>query len=207
MSCYCNGTDKDCFYKTAAYSPYFRLGQVVITEGQRSDWISKAIAAATGSWFTHCFIVTGPNELTEAWFPWVRKHSLIDRVKELHREKRAYAVLDLPGITAAQRCDVAREAHKFVGRWYDVGQALLYAAFKRFFGDGTGTVICSRHVSASFRNANHELFDVATVSRKFGTNHPRFSNIINDEIIPTDLFKSRLRVVRWKPSSKMRTWK
>ncbi len=126
-----------------------RLAQVVVTEGDWSSWISRAIRRATGFEWTHAFIVTGPDELSEAWFPRVRTHSLARRMDELAAKGRQHVVLELPEITDTERALVADKARSYVGRYYDVGQILLYYTLKRFWKDGDGTLICSRLVTAA----------------------------------------------------------
>jgi hypothetical protein len=164
-------------------------GQVVVTEGSRTDSVSKMVAWATGSWLTHCFMVTGPNELVEAYVPRVRTSSLSDRLKELIEEDRAFYVLDLPGLTLSDRCKLARTAHGYVGRMYDVGQAILSGLAKKFVDDGKATIICSKATTGIFK-------DALSVSLFEGS---------NSACTPADLLKSRLTLVKFKPSSRITT--
>jgi hypothetical protein len=186
-----------------------RIGQVVVTEGDRNSWISRAVAKATGSWITHCFIVTDTNEAVEAWFPKVHSFDLTERMQELRKGRRAYAVLDLMTLTAEQRSSLVATARSFRGRFYDVGQALLFAMFHRFFSDGPGTLVCSRLITATFKKAlGVDLFDELTLRIKFHSDHPnRQENLLAGQVTPADLLRSRLKVIRWVPSSFIRTWK
>src|SRR5688500_11624470 len=101
-------------------------GQFVITEGGNS-LISKLIAWHTGSWWTHAFIIVGKDEAVEATIPRVKKFDLHKRIKELEENDRAYVILDLPNITLQKRWKISAIAKSYVGKFYDVGQLLLFA--------------------------------------------------------------------------------
>ena len=183
------------------------IGQVVVTEGSRGSAISKTVAWATGSWFTHAFLVTGPDEAAEAWFPRVRTFNLTERMKELREENRAYAVLELSGMSAEERQGlVSLSKRTFLGRFYDVGQAILYGLFRRFVSDGPGTLICSRYITASFHAGGYNLFPAELVARRFASS-TRKDNLTRGQVIPSDLLMSRLSVVRWSPSPTLSHWR
>lgn len=210
MACLCEGQDEaTCPAQVIPLTPRrFKLGQVVVTEGERDSIISRLIRWATGSWWTHCFVVSGPDEITEAWFPKVRQSKLSDRLRKLQKEGRAYAVLDLPGVTARQRCQIARTARSFLGRFYDVGQVLCFAIFRRFvLRDGVGTIMCSRLVTGAYASIEEHLFDVETIHKQFGAGYSRTENLLEDECVPADLLRSRLRIAWWRRSQTIRNWK
>jgi hypothetical protein len=159
------------------------------------------VAWATGSWWTHVVLVTGADEITEAWMPRVRTRSLIDRIAELRREDRAFVVLDLKGITHDERCRLARGARSYTGRFYDVGQAVLFGLGRRFVKDGPGTLICSRLITAAFQQfLDVPLFAPGVV----GQDSRRHEDYLAGECTPADLLKSILTVVAFSPSSRIR---
>jgi hypothetical protein len=177
-----------------------RIGQVVVQEAAH-DWVGRAIAHYTNSRVSHAFLATIPGQGVEAWFPRVRHVRTRARLAELYHDDRAYVVLDLPGITADQRRRVAAAAEAYVGRWYDVGQVLLYAATRRFWNDGTGTLVCSRVVTGAFRQAGIDLFSPAVIRSR---RPARAENLRRGWATPVDLLTSRLDVVDFRPSSRVR---
>jgi hypothetical protein len=183
-----------------------RLGQVVVTEGGRDSLISRGIAEFQGSWATHAFIGVGKGRAVEAHFPRVRYLNVADRVRELKAQDRAFAILDLPDLRLDRRLLTARKAEEFVGRFYDVGQVLLYALTNRFWNDGTGTLVCSRVVTGAFFGGGKEnLFDGATLDRHYPVGHPRRTNLASGYATPADLLASRLQLVEFFPSSRVHT--
>lgn len=202
--CLCDKTWNDCEWPGVG-TRFFRMkvGQVVVTEGRATSPYSNLIAWATGSWWTHTFMVTGPDELTEARFPRVRTFKLSERIKQLHREDRAYYVLDRPGITVAERCRLVRTMRGYVGRYYDIGQVLLYAVLRRFVQDGSGTMVCSRAISAAFQDAlGLQLFGDLS---KVDPGSTRIEDLAKGECTPADLLKSsELSVVRFRRSTRIR---
>jgi len=194
------------------------IGQVFITEGDRSSFISRAVAWATGSWATHAFIVTDLDTLTEADFPLVRNASLKERLNKLERSDRAWVALDLPGINISRRCRVARKAQSYVGRFYDVGQLFVYAINKlynmvfrghregSFWRDGVGTLVCSRLVTAAYYSGiGVNLFPDDLLAQHYPNGHSRLDNMRNGYVVPVDFLKSALTVVDFQPSSRIKT--
>jgi uncharacterized protein YycO len=176
-----------------------KQGQVVITEGNRRSLISKLIAWKTQSWWTHTLIVTGKDEAVEAVLPRVRKIKLSERLLELHEEDRAYVVLDFPTLTLQQRWRVALTTGSFVGKFYDLGQLLIYAVLGKFRNDGQGTVVCSRLVSAVYKTAlGIDIWDASKTPSDFG----RLDDLRDNEVTPHDLLlRTKLQIIHFKPSS------
>jgi hypothetical protein len=177
-----------------------KIGQVIVTEGDRKSWISKGIAWKTESWWTHSLIVVDPGTAVEATFPKIRFLDLEQRLEQLRKQDRAYVVLDLP--TEYSRYAVARAACGFVGKFYDVGQILVYAATGRFIGDGVGTLVCSRLCAAAFkRGINVDIWDPSKVRDDFA----RKGDLAANEVTAPDLlYRSKLEIVRFQPSSRIR---
>lgn len=182
----------------------FREGQVIVSEGNRKSLISKGIAFYTGSWATHAFIYVGNGQGVEATFPRVRYLDVNKRIEELKRKNRAFVVLELPGITDDLRTAVARKAETYVGRFYDVGQLLVYMLLGKFWKDGTGTLVCSRLVTAAHYSVGEVLFDEETLAKYYPPCHPRLDNLRRGYATPVDLLTSRLEVVDFCPSSRIR---
>lgn len=182
-----------------------RPAQIIVTEGYRYKPLSMGIAHFTGSWATHAFIATVGGEAVEAKLPRVRTFRVEDRIRQLHRENRAYAVLDIPSLPTVQRLLIAQKATSYVGRFYDVGQLALFAVTGKFWGDGAGTVVCSRLITASFRaGANTDLFP-AEVLATYPPKHRRLDNLRDGYATPVDLLRSRLEVVDFVPSTRIKT--
>jgi uncharacterized protein YycO len=179
-----------------------RAGQVLLTEGKHTAFVSAMIRYATGSWLTHAAVLVGPNTAVEAWLPKVRKFDVQARLDELKREGRAYVILDLPSMTETDRAEVANTALSFVGRWYDFGQNLLFLFTGRFWDDGPGTLMCSRTVTAAFsRGPDVDLFDDATLRKNFARDSHRLENLERGFATPAELLLSRLEVAHFQPSS------
>lgn len=200
MTCLCGGPEELCEWPGRRAFHGFYPGQIVITEGGRKDIVSRMVAWATGSWFTHCFIVTGEDEIVEAYVPRVRKRSLIERLRELKKEDRAYYVLEVPKITLSDRCQLSKMAHSYVGRFYDLGQALLFGIARKFINDGTGTVVCSRAITGIIKDA----LGVDIFEGKIDPSSARAKDLMQGECTPADLLASGLQVVKFKPSSNIR---
>ncbi len=171
------------------------LGRVVVTEGG-SGLVSRAVRNATQSPWTHAFVITGEDELTEAWFPRVRSMPLGKRMYALAQEGRRHIALELPDLTAEDRQLVAAKARSYVGRRYDVAQVLLYYALRRFWRDGDGTLVCSRLVTASYRAAlgpeRGDLFPPEFLAALPPELQGRRDNLINGYATPVDLLYSCL---------------
>lgn len=169
-------------------------------EGGQHDFISKLVRWATGSRLTHCFLVTGGDELVEAYVPRVRKGSLLRKLAGFLKEDRAYYVMDYPELTQMDRCRLVQRAHAYVGRWYDLGQAVLYGLARRFRKDGAGTLTCSRLVTAVFKEAlGIDLFDPS----KLDPTSTKLSDLAKGECTPDDLLKSKLVVRQLIPSTRI----
>jgi hypothetical protein len=180
--------------------------QVVVTEGGRRSFVSRGIHRFTGSWATHAFVATFKGDGVEAWFPRVRRLNGEARLAQLEFQDRAYAVLDVPKLTLQQRWRIAAKAESYIGRFYDVGQLLLWGLTGQFWNDGDGTLICSRLVTASYwKGGNVHLFDDALLADKYPTPHPRRANVSRGYATPLDLLISRLEVVKFHPSSRIQT--
>jgi hypothetical protein len=180
-------------------------GQVVVTEGLRTSWISRAIAWASGSWATHVFVVTGPDEAVEAVFPRVKILRLQERLDEMRKDGRAVVVMGIPEIGGVRASWAARNARSFVGRWYDIGQVFLYAILRRFVNDGAGTLMCSRLVTAAYADAGVKLFDEATLRKWYLHRNHHVVGLRNGFATPGDLLRSRLVVEDFIPSKTIRS--
>lgn len=181
----------------------FRRGQVIVTACNRDSVFSRAIAASSGSPVTHGWIVTGPNRAVEATFPRIRAFDIDAKLRELAKHDQAYVVLDMR-LGVKTRLDIATKAETYIGRWYDVGQILLYALTHKFWNDGSGTMVCSRLITAAYREAagislfTEEILDgIEEGVRK--------DNLRNGYATPADLLRSRLRIVAFNPSSRFPT--
>lgn len=138
-----------------------KKGMVVITQGDPSSIVSRLIRWATGSWWTHGFVVISDTEGMEAKFPRVCRLSLKERFAELEAGGRDYAVMDLPNITDEQREQVVLAALKLEGRLYDIWNCLYYGIFKMWV-EGSHRFVCSRLMSAVFYDSlDVKIFDGA----------------------------------------------
>lgn len=178
----------------------FLPGQLVITEGNRKSWISRAVAWATGSWWTHAFIVVGPDRAIEATFPRVRQFSLKERLAQLEAEDRAYLVFDLD-LTGSQRTAVIEAAESFIGKWYDFGQLLYYKIRGQFVKDGIGKVVCSRLYTGVFQKVGINLFPKDHLDEVLPSWFVRRDNLEDGYVTPTDFFYSILKIVGGRSSS------
>lgn len=170
----------------------FLTGQVIVTEGNPKSFISRAISYFTKSKYTHAFIVTGNNEAVEATFPRVRKFTLNDRMAELAMQNRGYAVFDWPDIQLADRWKLAKEARSWIGKFYDIGQILIYLFTGRFFKDGIGTVVCSRLITGLGQKVlNFDCFTEETIAH-LPEDYHRKNNLREQMAAPCDFFVSRL---------------
>lgn len=183
----------------------FQAAQVIVTEGERGSCISEAIAAFTDSWATHAFLVTLGGQAVEATFPRVAPLDYAARLQLLEAQDRAYAVLDLPNITADERRAIANKVTSYIGRWYDLGQLLLFAATGRFWGDGTGTLDCSRLITGAYaEGANVNLFSEEVLEKYKTQLGDRIGNLRHGFPLPAELLTSKLEVVAFHPSSRIR---
>lgn len=179
-----------------------RMAQVIVTEMNRHNVLSRAIAHTTHSVVTHCFMALGASYGIEATFPRVRTFNLDEKLDELRANDQAYAVLDIPSLTLGQRYNAVVKALSYEGRFYDVGQMLLYALTHKFWNDGTGTLLCSRLVTAAYlEGAKVSLFPEDLLAAKYGETHPRLANLRAGYATPADLLASKLEVVDFVPSS------
>lgn len=179
-------------------------GQVVVTEGDRDDVVSQTIASATGDWATHTFMVSGLDELVEAWFPRVRTMSLLQRVEELERNDRAYAVLDYHALQPLHRRLLVARARSFRGRLYDWPQALVYSLFRDFWRDGPKRLVCSRLITAAYQQAlGVELFPEHVLRAQYPSDFRRQASLRKGYALPSDLLRSRLTVMEFRPSARI----
>ena len=110
--------------------------------------------------------------------PKIRHHSLSVRLEALHREQRAYGVLEYPGLDDLSRRAVASKAQSYAGRRYDVLQAALYWFRGQFWRDGEDRMVCSRLITASFlRDIGVDLFDERFLETDYPPDHPRLPNL------------------------------
>jgi len=185
-----------------------RKGQVVVTEGSRSklSLFSRAIARATRSWATHTWVVTGEDELVEAWFPQVRATSLSKRLKQLDRQDRAVVILDLPRLDETQRNKVAEKAGSYTGRLYNVLQAAWYGIFRDFLNDRhMKSLICSRLVTAAyFSGIGVNLFPDRIIEKHF-KNSTRVGSLRRGYVTPADLLQCKLEIIDFIPSTRIKS--
>lgn len=170
-------------------------GQVIITEGNWKSPTSRGIRWFTKSKWTHAFMVVSKSEAVEASFPRVRKFDLNERIAELEAEKRDYMILEYPGLTIQQRWRIAATSRSWVGRWYDIGQILIFVALGKFHKDGVGTVVCSRLITGAFEVNNKPLF-TETEWNNLPDDYIRKDNLKKQMAVPADLVHSKLAVVR-----------
>jgi len=182
-----------------------RAGQVVVEECNRANPFSRSIAKATRSQVTHTFIVGARGEIIEAAFPRVRRVAADAKVADLRRQQRAFAVLDVPDLNVFERLRVALKAETYVGRYYDVGQLLLYWATGQFWQDGAGTLVCSRLITASYyAGLGLDLFPQRILDAHYGhlkAGDPRLADLKAGYVTPVDLLWSRLELVEFVPSA------
>lgn len=179
-------------------------GDIILTEGVRTSWISRTIAAVTDSWATHVhLVVDDARNAVDARFPRVRRLNALQHLKTLRAQDRAALVLRYPGnLRPEELAALTTVAEDFVGRWYDVGQVLLFLLTKRFWNDGTGTLACSRLITAAYHHAGLQLFPPALLNRHFSA-HPRRDEIARGWVTPADLLGAGLVVTEFHPSSRI----
>lgn len=180
-----------------------RLGQVVLTEGNRNNWGSKLIEWATDSWATHSFIVTGEDQLVESVIPRVRTSSLSKRMRKLYDEDRAYAILDLQVMEENHRKRVAKKALSYVGRFYDWPQAVAYGVTGDFWNDGPLRLVCSRLITAAYFSIGVNLFTERVLDVQYPENYKRLGSLRSGYIIPPDLLRCSLTIESFVPSSRV----
>jgi hypothetical protein len=173
----------------------FKPGMVIVTQGDPKSWVSRAIRFATGSWWTHGFVVLTPTEGLEAKIPRVATLNIQERIAELEAGDRDYIVMDLPGITDAERQQVVTAAMSFNHRMYDIWNCVYYTVFK-VWAEGGRRLICSRLMSASFfdglaLNVFEHVHDKLPDALQY-----RESNLIDGYCSPDEFFRySDLEVV------------
>lgn len=123
---------------------------MVVLTASDGGILARLIHYCTGSWWTHCFIVTGPDEGVEAYFPRVRRLSVSKRLAELDAEGRGWMVLDRPRMSPVTRESIAAKARQYVGRLYDPLQSVIFLLVRHFVGDGPKRMVCSRLISAAY---------------------------------------------------------
>jgi len=176
---------------------YLKPGMVVITSGNRHSLVSKAIAWATGSWWTHAFIVTGLNSAVEAFNPEVREIVVSERLKELEKNGQNYVVLDLPDISDVDREKVAASAKAFVGRSYNNLQTALFGLFRVFWNFKASEPFCSTLVTKVFLSAlNLHIFADQPDNELLARFYYRWHNLQEGLVTPAELLQfSALQVV------------
>lgn len=137
-----------------------KLGQIVVTEGG-SDFWGKVLRWGMQSRWTHCFIVTGIDEIVEAELSGgVRTYSLKKRREELRLENRTLVSYDVPMLNRSERIRIAAQAKSYVGRPYDIITGAFWFLFGRFYHHGKRQLMCSRLVTAAYQDAiGMKLFD------------------------------------------------
>lgn len=180
-----------------------RAAQVVLTEGD-GGFVSRAVSRFTRSPWTHVFVVTRRGSGIEAYIPRVRTLSLCERLAELEREGRAWAVLEQPKLTLADRLAVASHAESYEGRRYAVWAALRYV-FTREFREGASIdLVCSRLVTASYLLGAHiNLFPGTVVDHFYEASDPHRDSVLKGWVAPKDLFRSSLQVLDFHPSKRI----
>jgi hypothetical protein len=176
---------------------YLKPGMVVVTSGSRHSLISKAIAWATGSWWTHAFIVTGTTTAVEAFNPRVREIEIGERMIELEKNGQSYIVLDLPNITDEQREKVAAVAKSFIGRSYNNLQTILFGLFRVFWKARASEPFCSTLVTKVFQSAlNLHIFTERSGNELIARFYYRWHNLVEGLVTPVELVQfSALHIV------------
>lgn len=185
--------------------PLLRMGQVVVTEGAPGKLVSEGIMRFTGSRASHVFVSTAKGWAVEAKFPRARRFKADDRLAQMIREDRAYAILDLPSLTIEKRIAIAATAEQQVGKWYDVGQIAAFVFTGHFYKDGPGTVVCSRLVTHVFTANKESLFDGEVLDHWYPVGNPRRGDVASQFATPDDLLHSRLVLQEFQPSSRVKT--
>jgi hypothetical protein len=168
----------------------WKKGMVVITQGNKHSWVSRMIKFASKSWYTHGFVVTGDNEAVEAKFPHVTKLNIDERIRELEQDGRDYIVLDYPGITSEEREQVAQQALTYVGRLYDIWNAVLYL-FIQVWWQGTHRLVCSGLMAKSFMDGIHKpFFNMNTIPSSY--NKYRRENLEKGFCTPDEVLRNSI---------------
>lgn len=183
---------------------------VVITEGKRNSIVSRIIAyfiarswkkTATGeqlewglkySWYTHCFLVVGPQRAIEARLFRIRSFDWTERIKQLEEQGRSYVVMEHPELTVQRRWRLDSRARSLLGKWYDLRQMITFAITGRF--SRKQQVNCTSIITHAHKAAlGVNLFDNVT-------DHPRQQDLQEGKGVPQDLFLSKLVPVGFSPS-------
>jgi hypothetical protein len=166
-------------------------GMIVAFGVDSQSFVSRTIARVTGSPWTHAFLVISDTHAVEAYFPQgVRIVDAPTRIAEARAEGRRVQVLDVPGLTGPERDLLAQEALRFVGRRYDVLQALYYLVFRKFLDDGPLRVDCIRLITAVYDFAlGVRLFTLLDVARHPGSD-TRAWQLLDGWATPGDLVTS-----------------
>lgn len=164
-------------------------GMIVVEESLNATLFGKLIRWATKSNWTHCFIVTGPDEGIEAVIPKTRTLSLSTRFHELRARGATWWVLDHPEFTDAERAGIVTAAQSYLGRRYDYLQCVLYGLFGRFIEDGERRMVCSRTCTASHLDgAQRAMFDPKTlIAKGVKAGSKRFNNLLLGWATPKDI--------------------
>lgn len=167
--------------------PAVQPGDIVVTAVYPKSWMSRAVAWFSGSKWTHLFIVKDQETLLESGFPSGAKgDSLPLRFASLEENGQAYVVLRVVGLTAEQLARTIEIADSWLGRKYDILQAILFGLFRIFIDDGPKRIICSRYVAGAFADGGRNLFPLDVLLKRAGAQHPRFYQIAKGWTIPKD---------------------
>lgn len=167
-----------------------RAGDIVVTSCDPSSWESRAVAWFGGSKWTHIFIIKDANTLLESAFPQGAKgESVPERFVSLAKNRQDFVVLRVVGLTPEELAKTIETADSWLGRKYDVLQAIIFGLFHFFIDDGPKRAICSRYVAGAFTTGGHNLFSKAVLLARAGANHPRFHQMEKGWTIPNDFIE------------------
>lgn len=182
-----------------------KAGMVVVSEGNKKKFLSRMVMWLTGSIYSHAFIMVDSRLAVEArfpgvlqfWKPAVREFYAYERLEEIEAQGRRYVVMDMPCLTEDDRENISEQARGYIGRRYDVLQALLYAVFKEFILDGPKRLECSRLITASYwEGATIPLFTPSSVPETYR----RRENLFSGYATPGELVEySRLTLAAFTP--------
>src|SRR4051812_23874359 len=162
-------------------------GDIVVTSFDPTSWTSKVVAWFGGSRWTHIFIVKDQTTLLESGFPKGAKNdSLPDRFISLDSKGQEFKVLRVYQLTEEELQKTIETADSWLGRKYDVLQAIIFGLFHFFINDGPKRVICSRYVSGAFMAGGRNLFPEQLLAVRAGINHPRYKQILKGWTVPKD---------------------
>ena len=151
-------------------------------------------------------LVLNATTAIESRFPRVRIFDLSSALAEWRAQDRAYAVLDLPDQSDETRQQIVACARTYLGRWYDVPQMVLFLLTARFWNEGVHRLVCSRLVAESYIAGGHEtLFPEDLLAKRYALDDPRLDNLRMGEVAPVDFLRSRLRMIDFQPSTRVRT--